>query len=99
MCLTPVTMKSVDAFGLPVIQQFNCGKCIECLKDSQNAWRIRLVEEARDHRYVYFFTLTYNDDNVPFTTIQDGVKVNHVSKVDIQLWTKRSKIRLERTPK
>lgn len=96
MCLTPITMRSTDAFGVDVTQSFPCGKCIECLKDRQNSWKIRLVEEARDHKFVYFFTLTYNDDSVPFTTLPGGTRVNHVSKYDIQLWVKRSRINFVR---
>lgn len=96
MCFSPVVMRQKDAFGVEVVQEFPCGKCLECLKDKQHAWKIRLVEEARDHKFVYFFTLTYNDDSVPFTTLPDGTKVNHVSKYDIQLWIKRCRIKLER---
>ena len=96
MCLNPIQIKTEDAFGIPVNQSVPCGKCIECLKDRQNSWKIRLIEEARDHRYVYFFTLTYNDDSVPFSYTEDGTRVNHVNKVDIQLWIKRNRIKFER---
>ena len=96
MCLTPISLKSQDSFGLDVNQLVPCGKCLECLKDRQNSWKIRLVEEARVHKYVYFFTLTYNDDSVPFTTLPDGTRVNHVSKYDVQLWIKRNRIKFER---
>lgn len=96
MCLYPITIKTQDAFGIDVNQSVPCGKCIECLKDRQNSWKIRLSEEARDHKYVYFFTLTYRDDSVPFSYDLDGNKVNHVNKVDIQLWIKRNRIKFER---
>lgn len=96
MCLHPVTIKTEDSFGIPINQSVPCGKCIECLKDRQNSWKIRLTEEARDHKYVYFFTLTYRDDTVPHTYLEDGTRVNHVSKIDIQLWIKRHRIKFER---
>lgn len=96
MCFYPIQIKTEDAFGILVNQSVPCGKCIECLKDSQNSWKIRLMEEARDHLYVYFFTLTYNDDSVPFTYMEDGTRVNHVSKIDIQLWLKRNRMRYVR---
>lgn len=96
MCLFPYTIKTQDAFGIDVNQSVPCGKCIECLKDRQNSWKIRLSEEARDHKYVYFFTLTYRDDSIPFSYDLDGNKVNHVNKVDIQLWIKRNRIKFER---
>lgn len=96
MCLYPVIIKTVDSFGLPVNQSVPCGKCIECLKDRQNSWKIRLTEEARDHRYVYFFTLTYRDDTVPFSYDDDGNRVNHFRKSDLQLWIKRHRISYQR---
>lgn len=96
MCLNPIQIKTEDAFGIPVNQTVPCGKCIECLKDRQNSWKIRLTEESRDHKHVYFFTLTYRDDTVPWTCLEDGTRVNHVSKVDIQLWIKRNRIKFER---
>lgn len=96
MCIAPLSIKTEDAFGIPINQSVPCGKCIECLKDRQNSWKIRLIEESRDHLYVYFFTLTYRDDTVPYSFTPDGVRVNHVSKVDLQLWIKRHRIKFER---
>lgn len=96
MCLYPITIKSKDAFGIDVSQSVPCGKCIECLKDRQNSWKIRLTEEARDHKYVYFFTLTYNDDTVPYSYDPDGNKVLHFCKSHLQLWIKRYRMAYER---
>lgn len=96
MCLSPIVVKTKDSFGIDVNQSVPCGKCIECLKDSQNSWKIRLSEEARDHKYVYFFTLTYNDESVPFIYDDDGNKVLHFRKSDVQLWLKRHRMSFER---
>lgn len=96
MCLNPIVIKTVDAFNLPVNQSVPCGKCIECFKDRQNSWKIRLQEESRDHKYVYFFTLTYSDDHVPFVISSDGERLLHVSKPDVQKWIKRNRISYER---
>lgn len=98
MCFLPIVIKTQDAFGLPVNQSVPCGKCLECLKDKQNSWKIRLQEESRDHLYTYFFTLTYRDSAVPYV-VSDGCKINVVSKKDIQLWIKRNRINFERTLK
>lgn len=95
MCLSPIVIKTQDAFGLPVNQSVPCGKCLECLKDKQNSWKIRLQEESRDHLFTYFFTLTYRDSSVPFV-VSDGRKINIVSKKDIQLWIKRNRIAFQR---
>ena len=97
MCLYPLSIKTEDSHGVSINQTVPCGKCIECLKDRQNSWKIRLTEEARDHLYVYFFTLTYNDESVPYTYDErTGERVNHVRKSDVQLWTKRHRIAYER---
>lgn len=96
MCLYPVTIKTEDAFGITVSQSVPCGKCIECLKDKQNSWKIRLTEESRDHLYVYFFTLTYNDDSAPYVYDEEGSKVLQLNKNHVQLWIKRLRMRYER---
>lgn len=96
MCLNPISIKTQDAFGIDINQSVPCGKCIECLKDRQNSWKIRLTEEAREHKHVYFFTLTYRDDSIPFSYTEAGERINHVSKIDIQLWIKRHRIKFER---
>lgn len=96
MCLYPVVIKTKDAFGITVSQSVPCGKCIECLKDKQNSWKIRLTEESRDHLYVYFFTLTYNDDSAPYVYDEEGSKVLQLNKNHVQLWIKRLRMRYER---
>lgn len=65
MCLYPVTCKQLDAFGCTRVQTFPCGKCLECLKDRQNSWKLRLVEEASNWSQLFFFTLTYSEESVP----------------------------------
>lgn len=96
MCLHSLSVKTEDAFGVPVNQSVPCGHCIECLKDKQNSWKIRLTEEARDHLYVYFFTLTYNNQSVPYVYSDTGEKCLYPRKSDIQLWIKRHRIKFER---
>ena len=108
MCLYPVSIKTVDSFGLPTNLSVPCGKCIECLKDKQNSWKIRLMEECRDHLYMYFFTLTYNDDSISRVKLTESLDpkidkiLNHdgfvytVNKSDVQKWLKRNRIYYER---
>lgn len=97
MCLYPITVKTVDSYGMPVNQSVPCGKCIECLKDRQNSWKIRLVEESRDHLYCYFFTLTYRNETA--LKIDYGKTFYTFRKQDIQKWLKRSRTNLSRTLK
>lgn len=95
MCLSPITIQTEDRFGTTVSMSVLCCKCIECLKDRQNSWKIRLCEEFKDHLYCYFFTLTYNETSVPFNIV-DGEKVLTLCKNDVQLWIKRNRMRFER---
>lgn len=44
-----------------------CGKCVACRRRKQNEWAFRCMVEARHSKKSYFVTLTYDDDNVPFT--------------------------------
>lgn len=50
----------------------NCGKCSECLKRRSLEWTERLTQERYCWRYCVFFTLTYNQDNLPILNV-----VNH----------------------
>ena len=50
----------------------SCGKCSECLKRKSLEWTERLTQERYCWRYCVFFTLTYNQDNLPTLTV-----VNH----------------------
>lgn len=53
-------LKDIRAKYVPV----GCGNCIECRKQKANAWRIRLCEEIKIHKYAYFITLTFNNENL-----------------------------------
>ena len=41
-----------------------CGRCIECLKQKSNAWKIRMHEELRINNIATFVTLTFSDENL-----------------------------------
>lgn len=49
-----------------------CGKCIGCRLDYSRTWAVRCMLEARQHKYNWFLTLTYDDDHVP-VRFSDGV--------------------------
>ena len=42
-----------------------CGQCIGCRADRSQSWGIRCTHEAQMHDASCFFTLTYDDENVP----------------------------------
>lgn len=71
MCLTPINLKKEtwsqklkDTYHM---QQVPCGKCIECLKLRVNSWYVRLMAEKDASDSALFITLTYDDENLPFT--------------------------------
>lgn len=70
-----------------------CGHCEACIYNSAQEWRIRLQEEFYDSSSAVFFTLTYNDDTLPFSRGTDfngdPVVLPCVSKRDIQMWLYR----------
>ena len=71
MCLSPIPITRTIA-GRKYVRYVPCGYCIECIKDRQNEYVIRSIEEAAKLGHVWFFTLTYSDDHVPFTYNLDG---------------------------
>ena len=40
-----------------------CGKCLECRRQKQREWLVRMREELRTKRNAYFMTLTISDEN------------------------------------
>lgn len=94
MCVAPIIIKNPDPQKfLGATIQVPCGKCVECLKSRQDQWKIRLMEECKNFRYCYFFTLTYNDVALPIT--DDGLST--ACKRDVQLWIKRFRMSFERS--
>lgn len=47
-----------------------CGKCAACRARKANEWIIRLQQEEKHSRSVYFVTLTYTEDSIP--RLSDG---------------------------
>ena len=43
-----------------------CGKCYMCLDKKAKIWRARITQEFKDNRFALFFTLTYDNNHVPF---------------------------------
>lgn len=91
------------------VRSVPCGKCIGCLQDYQNSWKIRLSDELKNAGYQgVFFTLTYDPKcavdtgNVdefckfsPFAVKHDQHRVLTVWKDDVQKWIKRCRRRME----
>lgn len=67
MCLTPVQVTRYS----PALRRWNtdlvpCGKCLECLKEKQNAYAFIGERETRASDAVHFVTLTYRNGDLPF---------------------------------
>ena len=71
-CLKPVLIKGVF---------FPCGKCYECLRRRQYYFVSRVLFESSQHSQKCFLTLTYDDEHLPPSRL-DEVR-------NIQLFVKR----------
>lgn len=58
-----------------------CGKCLECRIQRTRQWADRCVLEAKQYKYNYFVTLTYDDNHLPIK--------NSLDSKDLQLFMKR----------
>lgn len=68
---------------------FPCGHCVACLHNTQDAWAIRLNEEAKRtdrHEFIYD-TLTFSPQGMPYSFIPE-VSNNSVSESSLQLLRK-----------
>lgn len=99
MCVSPIKIKNPN-YGnkTPLIQQTTdtlsryicvpCGVCSECLMKRQSD----LVQRARclalDH-YIFFCTLTYNNESIPKVITSTGYAIKYVDIRDIQCMFKR----------
>ena len=41
-----------------------CGRCIQCMKQKANNWRIRLLEEVKENKNGIFVTLTFSNESL-----------------------------------
>lgn len=91
-CLHPVHLK--DQSG-PV----PCGRCEACLTRKRDEWCFRLKQEHLHSKSSFFFTLTYQDDNVPLGEDEAGTIIPSVDKRDVQLFLKRLRKNFEKVCK
>lgn len=67
MCYQPITIKTPQGY-----RTVPCGHCLECLRKYQSDWSNRMFEELKSHNgKAVFFTLTYDEDNVPKNYLYD----------------------------
>lgn len=70
MCVSPISLTR-ECCGKKYQAFVPCGVCPECIKDKQNEYVIRSVEEAMKTGNVWFITLTYSNDTVPVKFDED----------------------------
>ena len=70
MCVSPIQLTR-EICGRKYTQWVPCGKCPECIKDKQNEYVIRTVEESHKKGNPWFITLTYSEDTVSFLYEED----------------------------
>ncbi|AXL15549.1 replication initiator protein [Microviridae sp.] len=63
-----------------------CGRCIGCRLRYSQSWAVRLLHEQSLHKYSWFLTLTYSDENLP--------PHNSLRKKDFQDFLKRFRKRI-----
>lgn len=51
----------------------NCGKCVPCLKQRGDMLTSRVMREFSDNPFAYFFTLTYDNANIPLVRFRKDV--------------------------
>lgn len=94
MCLFPRQNLQFNSVAYKKgVTQFCCGVCPECLSARANAWALRAVYEAKEHRHNCMCTLTYDN----YARDEHGRVVGelppdrslHVCKRDVQLFLKR----------
>lgn len=65
-----------------------CGVCCECVAIRQMSYIQRLqMEETKNH--LFFCTLTYNDDSMPYHVCSNGYKIRFADIHDVQCMIKR----------
>lgn len=71
MCVSPVQLTR-EVCGRKTTVHVPCGKCPECVKDNQNSFVIRTIEEQAKRGSLWFITLTYANEHVPVAFDADG---------------------------
>lgn len=84
-CFSPIQIKNPQFNGQDKMLNVRCGKCENCIRTLINDWSFRLEQEAKDHIYVDFITLTYDPKYVPLTKNE----LPTLDKTDVQKFWKR----------
>lgn len=62
-CYKPISIK-VEKLNKRIMVR--CGKCLACREEIAKEYTLRFIQDSTDYKYLYFMTLTYRDENVPY---------------------------------
>lgn len=78
-CLFPFEVEVPKSPYFPYGKRYvPCGHCEDCLRRKRNGWFLRIKHEANSHLLNLFVTLTYDDDNLPFSDWPSSTGVSAV---------------------
>lgn len=70
-CPTPLSIQDPSQKDASVRLSVPCGKCGACKQNRRSDWSFRLKQELRHSVSAYFITITYDDENLPYS--EDGI--------------------------
>lgn len=76
-CLSPKFIKNRDGKIISV----SCGKCHACLLKKQNRYTTLCNSASLSFKYTVFFTLTYDEKNVPICALHEGRSPENLFKI------------------
>lgn len=101
-CFNPISVTFDDINGVEHTIPVPCGKCPHCLSRRRSDWVIRLKNEFKTAKSAWFITLTYDDCNLPVSSLVDSSFISRRSEYidnsayfpvvyrrDVQLFLKR----------
>lgn len=103
MCFRPIKILNPSRSyrsDVPKYLYVPCGHCQDCQRVRHNEWFFRALMEWNYYRSiggaVYFVTLTYNDENLPYYSLPDGTQIKCFDKRHIHNFIKYLRIYLAR---
>lgn len=103
MCYRPIHIYNpVRTFNndQPVRIAVPCGKCADCQRIMKNEWFFRSYIEYKHYKKiggsVYFVTLTYNNENLPWLSLPNGDKVPCFNRLHVRNFIKYIRTWLKR---
>lgn len=103
MCYRPIYIYNpvrTYNFDQPIKIAVPCGCCEDCQRTKTNEWFFRSYVEYKHYKKiggsVYFVTLTYDNDHLPWLEFKDGKKIPCFNKFHIRNFIKYIRVWLKR---